>query len=156
MHISMPTGSAKMPRDAATPWIREFRLEDMAGILRIEEQASPKTAYSRSAFLHYKRVCPEGFYVIGCGEEVVGYIIYDGGGHLHSMALRPEWRRKGLGTMLFRHAQKQIKKGLWLEVRWKNTGAQTFYKRMGMEIMGRVPGYYGDDDALLMQLIPGQ
>lgn len=137
-----------------TPWIREFRLEDMASILGIEEQAFPKTAYSRPVFLHYRKVCPGGFFVIGCGEDVMGYIIYDRGGHIHSMALRPEWRRKGLGTMLFRHAQKKVRRGLWLEVRRRNTGAQTFYKKMGMEIMGRVPNYYGDDDALLMHLAP--
>jgi ribosomal protein S18 acetylase RimI-like enzyme len=52
--------------------------------------------------------------------------------------------------MLFMHAVRCAKKSLWLEVRSENKGAIAFYKRMGMEIAGRIQGYYGDDDALIM------
>jgi len=41
---------------------------------------------------------------------------------------------------------------LWLEVRSRNTAAIAFYRRMGMEIDGRIQDYYEDDDALMMVL----
>jgi len=50
------------------------------------------------------------------------------------------------------HAARCAKKSLWLEVRSENRRAIAFYKCMGMEVAGRIQGYYGDDDALMMVL----
>ena len=73
-------------------------------------------------------------------------------GHIHSTAVKPIYRRRGFGKMLFLHAQEAAKKRLWLEVRSKNNIAIAFYKSMGMGITGTVTNYYGDDDALIMVL----
>jgi ribosomal-protein-alanine N-acetyltransferase len=80
----------------------------------------------------------------------VGYIIFDAGGHVHSTAIKPAYRRRGFGRILFMHALASVEKTLWLEVRSKNVEAIAFYKKMGMTIIGRVPNYYGNDDALVM------
>ena len=45
-----------------------------------------------------------------------------------------------------------VRRKLWLEVRLKNTVARMFYEKMGMQTVGRKPNYYGDDDALVMEL----
>lgn len=125
-------------------------MEDINQILEIEQQAFPKTAYPKEAFLSFANRLPDHFVVIEHGEHILGYMIFDTDGHIHSMAVRPTHRRQGLGTMLFMHAARCAKKSLWLEVRSENKGAIAFYKRMGMEVAGRIQGYYGDDDALMM------
>lgn len=130
--------------------IRRFKVEDIGQILEIEEQAFPKTGYSKKILLSYANSLPDGFVVIETGTEIAGYIIFDMSGHIHSTAVKPAYRRKGFGKMLFTHAVKCTKKRLWLEVRSKNSGAIEFYERLGMKITRRVPDYYGSDDALIM------
>jgi ribosomal protein S18 acetylase RimI-like enzyme len=44
----------------------------------------------------------------------------------------------------------QLKK-VWAEVRRSNLGAQAFYLKMGFQITGVVPNYYGNEDALIIQ-----
>jgi ribosomal-protein-alanine acetyltransferase len=130
--------------------IRAYRAEDIDQILEIEQQAFPKTAYPKEAFVSYAERFPEDFVVIECGQDILGYIIFGMDGHIHSMAVKPAHRRQRLGTMLFMHAARRAKKRLWLEVRSQNNGAIAFYKRMGMKVAGTIEGYYGDDDALTM------
>lgn len=130
--------------------IRKFKKEDLNKILEIEAQAFPKTAYSKEIFLSYAESLPDSFVVIERGGDMAGYMIFDRDGHIHSTAVRPRYRRMGFGRMLFRHASKEAKKNLWLEVRSKNSGAIAFYKSMGMKTIGKIPAYYGRDDALIM------
>ena len=136
--------------------IRKFRREDINEILEIEAQAFPKTAYSRGTFLKYARAFPDGFFVLETNEDIAGYIIIDLDGHIHSTAVKPAFRRKGFGTKLFTHATKRAQKRPWLEVRSRNSGAIAFYKTMGMNLLGKIPGYYGDDDALILVLDQGK
>lgn len=130
--------------------IRKFKTEDINKILKIEEQAFPKTAYPKETFLNYGNSLPDTFIVIEKRDDIVGYIIFDRGGHIHSTAVKRTYRMKGFGRMLFMHAVKYARKRLWLEVRSKNSGAITFYKKLGMKITGKIPNYYGSDDALIM------
>lgn len=132
--------------------IRQFRTGDIQDILDIEKEAFPKTAYSREILIEYARVLPESFVILVVDDSIIGYVIYDRKGHIHSTAVKRYQRRKGYGRMLFSHAMKQVRKKLWLEVRLKNTIAREFYEKMGMKIVGRKPNYYGDDDALVMEL----
>jgi len=130
--------------------IRKFKTEDINKILEIEEQAFPKTAYSKQTFLNYGNSFPDTFILIETGDNIVGYIIFDSGGHIHSTAVKGTYRMKGFGRFLFMHAAKYARKRLWLEVRSKNSGAIAFYKSLGMKITGKIPNYYGSDDALVM------
>jgi ribosomal-protein-alanine acetyltransferase len=130
--------------------IRKFHTEDMHKILEIEAQAFPKTAYSKEMFLEYAKGFPDGFLVIEASEDIVGYIIFDMSGHIHSTAVKHTHRRKGFGKMLFLHALKCANTRLWLEVRSKNHNAVEFYKKLGMRTVGMIPNYYETDDALIM------
>ena len=132
--------------------IRKFKAEDINKILEIEKQAFPKTVFSKVTFLNYADNFPDTFIVVESNKNIVGYIIFDLTGHIHSTAVKQSYRRKGFGKMLFMHALRCAKKGLWLEVRSRNRGAIEFYKRLGMKIVGKIPKYYRDDDALIMRL----
>jgi ribosomal protein S18 acetylase RimI-like enzyme len=130
--------------------LRAFKIADINQILEIEEQAFPKTPYSEEILLSYASRPFYRFVVLEEKKHLLGYIIYSKGGHLISTAVRRGVRRKGFGRMLFIHALKDTEKGLWLEVRSRNDSAIRFYKGMGMETIGKTPGYYGDDDALIL------
>jgi ribosomal-protein-alanine N-acetyltransferase len=132
--------------------VREFRMEDIRDIMEIERQAFPKSGYPKEIILDYAGKYPDTFIVLETDHEIAGYLIYDLGGHVFSMAVKPLYRRKGLGKRMFVHALNHADGKLWLEVRSKNTGAIRFYEAMGMRIRGRVPGYYETDDAFIMVL----
>jgi ribosomal-protein-alanine N-acetyltransferase len=130
--------------------IRKFEIGDIDKILEIEQQAFPKTAYSKDLFIEYAENNPDGFFVIEASKDIVGYIIFDMKGHIHSTAVERLHRRKGFGKMLFQHALKCANTQLRLEVRSKNQDAVAFYRKLGMEVVGKIPNYYETDDALVM------
>ena len=132
--------------------IRKFKPEDINSILEIEKQAFPKTVFSKVRLLNYAARFPDTFIVAQSGKDIVGYIIFDGTGHIHSTVVKKSCRRKGVGKMLFMHALRCAKKGLRLEVRSENSVAIEFYKKLGMKIVGKIPNYYLDDHALVMRL----
>jgi ribosomal-protein-alanine N-acetyltransferase len=134
----------------AFPKIRTFRKEDLPQIMDIENHAFPKTAYPKEFLLQYARRLADGFVVLEKGRDILGYIIFDQAGHVYSTAVKVSQRRRGFGTLLFAHASQHAGERLWLEVRSKNTGAIAFYRKMGMKVVGRIPEYYADDDALIM------
>ncbi|RZB34129.1 MAG: [ribosomal protein S18]-alanine N-acetyltransferase [Desulfobacteraceae bacterium Eth-SRB2] len=131
---------------------RKFKSEDINQILEIEEQAFPKTVFSKATILTYADRLPDTFIVVQSGKAIVGYIIFDLTGHIHSTVVKKSYRRKGFGKMLFMYALRCAEKGLWLEVRSENSEAIEFYKRLGMKIIGKIPNYYEDDHALIMRL----
>ena len=133
--------------------IRKFVVGDIDKILEIEEQAFPKTPYTKETFFNYANRLPDSFIVVESGKDIVGYIIFDMSGHVHSTAVKTGYRKIGFGKKLFAHASVCVEKKLWLEVRSKNMAAIAFYKRMGMKIVNTIPGYYGNDDALIMVLL---
>jgi len=132
--------------------IRTFKIEDIDRIVEIEEEALPKSAYSKETLISYARKYADSFFVVEAGGAVGGYILFDMNGHIHSTAVSRKQRRKGFGKMLFAHALKITKTRPWLEVRSKNVAAIEFYKKLGMKTVGRIPDYYETDDALVMVL----
>ncbi len=134
------------------PRIRKFVVGDINKILEIEEQAFPKTPYTKETFLNYANRLPDSFIVVESGKDIVGYIIFDMSGHVHSTAVKTGYRKKGFGKKLFEHALMCVEKRLWLEVRSKNRAAIEFYNKMGMKMIEKIPNYYGNDDALIMVL----
>ena len=131
---------------------RKFKAEDINQILEIEKQAFPKTVFSKATLLEYADSLPDTFIVVQIGKNIVGYIIFDLTGHIHSTVVKKSYRRKGFGKLLFVHALRSVKKNLWLEVRSRNREAIECYKRLGMKIIGEIPNYYVDDHALIMRL----
>jgi len=85
-------------------------------------------------------------------EKVLGYIIFSRDGHIISIAVHPQHRKKGIGRQLLQGGLKTFHpRKAWAEVRRSNHGAQTFYLKMGFQIIGKVPNYYGNEDALIVE-----
>ena len=137
--------------------IRPFSSSDLDSILKIESQSFPKSPYNGATFLNLHYLYPETFLVYidinnGPKEEILGYIIFSRDGHIISIAVHPQHRRKHIATKFLQKAMKtpHLKK-VWAEVRRSNHGAQAFYSKMGFQITGVVPNYYGNEDALIIE-----
>jgi ribosomal-protein-alanine N-acetyltransferase len=112
-------------------------------------------------FLNLHTLYPQTFLVyLGTkhgqkGEKILGYIVFSQDGHILSIAVHPHHRRKGIGRELLQRALKTSPfKKVWAEVRRGNQGAQAFYFKMGFQMTGWVPNYYGNEDALIVQWTP--
>lgn len=138
--------------------IRPFSLSDLDSILQIEKQSFPKSPYDWNTFLSLHYLYPQTFLVCLNApssprkKKILGYIIFSEEGHLISIAVHPEHRRKGIGTRLLLRTLKTLSsRKVWAEVRRSNQGAQVFYKKMGFQITRQIPNYYGSEDALIME-----
>lgn len=141
--------------------IRPFAPSDLDRVLQIELQSFPKSPYDWATFINLHYLYPETFLVYvnetRDPEEgrISGYIIFSPDGHIISIAIHPQNRRKGIGRELLQRAMDlALKKRIRAEVRKSNQGAQAFYLRMGFQITGVVPNYYGNEDALIVQWRP--
>jgi ribosomal-protein-alanine N-acetyltransferase len=131
--------------------IRKFEPEDLNQILKIETRAFPKSAYTQEVFFHYYLVHPDTFLVFE-DETVVGYIIFADDGHVISLAVLPDHRRRGIGSTLMRHSEACCSSGrVWVEVRKGNDGAQAFYAKQGYHLETIVRRYYGSEDAYVLE-----
>jgi ribosomal-protein-alanine N-acetyltransferase len=74
--------------------------------------------------------------------------------HITTIAVRPEYRRRGHARALIGAALAAYPNAshVHLEVRPTNAAAIDLYESLGFEKTGRRPRYYGDEDALLMTL----
>lgn len=131
--------------------IRRFELSDLKEILQIEAQAFPKSSYTTEMFVQFYRRYSETFLVFE-EEKVLGYIIFDLGGHVISLAVEPIHRRKGIGSHLISVCESRCKGDrLFVEVRKGNRGAQKFYEKLGFHLKAQIPLYYGTEDAYVME-----
>jgi len=76
-------------------------------------------------------------------------------GVLVTLDVAEGWRRRGLGSALVGLCARELhqelpRASLWLTVASRNEGALAFYDALGFARTGEIPGYYRDDDALLM------
>jgi len=136
--------------------IRKFTNSDLDAILRIEEEAFPKSPYNRFIFLYYAEAYPGNFLVYayddaGTGlSEIAGYIIFYPQGHIVSIAVHSAYRRRGIGTELVDEVLKRTEGIASVELRASNEVAKTFYTHLGFSLRTIIPQYYGDEDALVM------
>jgi len=136
--------------------IRPFEFSDLDRVLQIERRSFPKSPYDWRTFINLHYLHPETFLVYADmtrgPEEILGYIIFSPDGHLISLAVHPGHRRKGIARKLIEEAMgfPDIKK-IRAEVRRSNHGAQAFYLSLEFQIVGTLPKYYGNEDALVVE-----
>lgn len=132
--------------------IRKFRLKDLDSIIEIE-RVSFGDPYSRTTFYYFYRRYTDTFWVYEENEKVIGYVMFTTDGHIVNIAIDPTYRHKGIGTELMKFAIDCVEsKGVWLEVRESNIGAQRFYQRLGFKKKKIIPRYYGHEDAYILVL----
>jgi ribosomal-protein-alanine N-acetyltransferase len=98
------------------------------------------------------------FFESAKGSAIVGYVGFrrqDGEGHITTIAVHPDFRRRGLGEFLLLAAlDKMLTLGVdrvTLEMRPSNDVAYQLYRKYGFAVERRQAGYYRDgEDAWVM------
>ena len=137
---------------------RAMTQEDADAVATIEEK-SFAMPWKREDFWHEAKN-ELATYIVG---ELDGKIVAYAGAwvsfnqaEVMSVAVEPEYRAQGIGTILFGELIKAVKArgatAITLEVRPSNTAAIKLYKSFGLRSVGRRKGYYLDngEDALIM------
>ena len=146
--------------------LRSMQLADIEDVMAIERESFPST-WSEAGYRHELTANQQAYYVVleyevGPGAaRLIGYaghwIVADEA-HISTIAVAPDWRRKGLGALLLlwmiNHAQSHDVAIVSLEVRERNEAAQSLYASYGFVTVGQRRRYYRDtgEDALLMDL----
>ena len=140
---------------ASAAWLDRLSIEPMATgdldeVLAIERGAFP-SAWSRGSYERELRNSNTYYLVARSAGVLVAYtgmwIVFDEA-HVTTIAVHPQWRRRGLGARLMCRliglAGREGAARLTLEVRERNEAALALYRRLGFEEKGVLPGYYGD------------
>jgi len=143
--------------------IREIKPGDIKRVFEIEF-SSFNSPYD-PLVLNYLYEVHRKTFLVAYENYVTGYII---GiidrleGHIISLAVDENFRRKKVGTLLVQSLlgifkEKNVKK-VKLEVRKRNTKAQELYKKLGFFKAKELSGYYenGEDGILMIKYLEGK
>jgi [ribosomal protein S18]-alanine N-acetyltransferase len=140
----------------AGPHLRRMEARDLPSAMEIDALSLPRPW--SAAIWRGELSSPYGLYlVIEDRGEVFGQIGVRhvlGELHITTIAVRPEYRRRGHARALIGAALAAFPEAshVHLEVRPTNVEAIVLYESLGFRETGRRPRYYGDEDALLMTL----
>jgi [ribosomal protein S18]-alanine N-acetyltransferase len=136
--------------------LRRMEAGDLPSVMEIDALSLPRPW--SAAIWRGELVSPYGLYLVTeDGGEVTGHIGVRhvlGELHITTIAVRPEYRRRGYARALIGAALAAYPNAshVHLEVRPTNVAALDLYESLGFRTTGRRPRYYGDEDALLMTL----
>jgi len=150
--------------------IRRCDPSDIIPVMEINLKTLPEH-YSDYFYESLLAELPEAFLVAEIERKLVGYIMckieygfsnfkklgFVKKGHVVSVAVLPEYRKKGIGRALIEEAIAGVKlkksDELYLEVRCSNTEAIRLYEKLSFVIKQRLKAYYRDgEDAYLMAI----
>jgi len=148
--------------------LRKFEPNDLQSVMQINRVCLPEN-YTDLFFIDLHKRFPEAFIVAEEDGKIEGYIMGRievglsnlglGGlirkGHIVSIAVLPQSRRKGVAQALINTAMDGMRyykgKQCFLEVRVTNDVGIGLYKKLGFEVSRTINGYYSDgEDAYVM------
>jgi [ribosomal protein S18]-alanine N-acetyltransferase len=133
---------------------------DLDGVLAVEAESftNPWTREMYTWELQNRTVCH--IYIVRTPECTVAgfcafWLVFDEI-HINNVALRPQFRGRGIGSALLRHVVAEAKRlgarRATLEVRASNTAARRLYERLGFYVAATRRNYYTNpvEDALIL------
>jgi ribosomal-protein-alanine N-acetyltransferase len=144
--------------------LRPFEEEDLVEVVEINRTSLPEN-YPPYFFLDLHTNYPKTFLVAEVEDRLAGYILcrIELGaselhkmkaarkGHVVSIAVLPQYRRRGIGKSLMIASMKAMlgyeASESYLEVRVSNQPAVNLYKELGFVIARKIPEYYNDGEA---------
>lgn len=144
-------------------YLRRFTEFDLDKVMNINMKCLPEN-YMSSFFLDLYKSYPETFLVAETEGQITGYIMcrvesgfselnrfkFAKKGHVVSIAVLPNHRRKGVGVALMVASMKgMVNYGCgecYLEVRESNQSAISMYQKLGFRILRKINGYYFDGE----------
>jgi [ribosomal protein S18]-alanine N-acetyltransferase len=139
--------------------LRPLALTDLEAVLAIDALTFPtptkatlfRHELTNNQLAHYQALLGKN----GCLLGFAGYWLMADEAHISTIAVHPDWQRRGLGellllNMLYLQCEQQASLST-LEVRRSNRVAQALYHKYGYELVGERPRYYKNgEDALLL------
>lgn len=148
--------------------LHKFVPDDLQNVMQINRVCLPEN-YTDFFFMDLHQRFPETFIVAEEDGKIAGYIMcrievglsnYGFGGlirkgHVVSIAVLPQYRRKGIAQTVITRALEGMQyykaKQCFLEVRVTNEAGISLYKKLGFEVTRTINGYYSDgEDAYVM------
>jgi len=149
--------------------VREASAADLTKVIMINRRCLPEN-YTYFFFNSILQNYPRTFLVAEVDGDIAGYVMcrVERGfsklsklnltrlGHVISIAVLPEYRRRGIAKALLTRAMKVLKEEygceeVYLEVRVSNQPAISLYRKLGFEIVKISRRYYVDgEDAYIM------
>jgi ribosomal-protein-alanine N-acetyltransferase len=148
--------------------LRKFTPDDLQSVMQINRVCLPEN-YTDVFFIDLHQRFPETFIVAEEDGKIVGYVMCRievglasfslGGlirkGHVVSIAVLPQGRRKGVAQALMNMTMDGMRyykaKQCYLEVRVTNAAGVALYKKLGFDVSRTSNGYYSDgEDAYVM------
>ncbi|MGD0994719.1 MAG: N-acetyltransferase [Candidatus Bathyarchaeia archaeon] len=148
--------------------LRKFVPDDLQSVMQINRVCLPEN-YTDFFFMDLHQRFPETFIVAEENGAIAGYTMcrievglsnYGFGGlirkgHVVSIAVLPQHRRKGVAQAVITRALEGMQyykaKQCFLEVRVTNEAGVSLYKKLGFEVTRTINGYYSDgEDAYVM------
>jgi len=142
--------------------IEEMTIQDLEQVMAIERVSFP-TPWSEKMFRKELNVSMSKNLVARIeteeGRDLAGYVnywIFAGESHLNNIAVRRDYRRKGIASKLMaemiRESRKEGARRGTLEVRRSNHAAIGLYEKFGYVVKGMRPNYYDDtkEDGLIL------
>jgi ribosomal-protein-alanine N-acetyltransferase len=136
--------------------LRAFQMRDLAALHQLDQVCFPREiAYSRAELQYFLTHPKCSCWIAEQPEDkLAGFVIFERSkrhgrraGHIVTLDIDPEERRRGLGTLLMQTGEEQMRQEgagvLSLEVAENNPAAQQFYRRLGFVTRGRIAKYYG-------------
>ena len=135
--------------------LSEKNIDDICEI----ESCSLDTPWGKNELLKELENKNAHYVCVECDNKIAGYIgVWNicGEGNITNIAVHPDFRNKGLGTLLIKEMIKYAKDEkflfLTLEVSEKNIQAYNLYKKCGFYETGKRKKYYHNKyDAILME-----
>ncbi|MBT5201252.1 MAG: GNAT family N-acetyltransferase [Thaumarchaeota archaeon] len=150
--------------------IRRAEPSDLISIMEINLKTLPEH-YSDYFYESLLAELPEAFIVAEVGGKHVGYIMckteygfsnfkklgFIKKGHVVSIAVIDEFRKKGIGNALVEESVNGVKlrncDEFYLEVRCSNNDAVRLYEKLGFVIKQQLNAYYRDGEAAYLMAI---
>ncbi|BFH72482.1 ribosomal protein S18-alanine N-acetyltransferase [Sulfurisphaera javensis] len=123
---------------------------DLPKVYEVEVE-SFEDPYPYSLLKAYYYLSRELFLVAKEGERVLGYslgiIQFGYRGHVVSIAVKTEFRERGIGKLLLMELERKFREYKctysYLEVNYKNIAAIQFYNKLGYKVVKLQKNYYG-------------
>ncbi len=159
---TIPESDYVVPAPRTTYNIRPLTTKHIEAVWRLNQRCFHRgESYSRYTFnyllgqpntLSYQITTPNG--------EITGFIVVvceNGAGHITTIGVAPEHRRRKLANQLLQYTENALRKRdintIMLEVRVSNIAAQSLYRSLGYSMVQRINKYYtnGEDGYLMMK-----
>lgn len=135
--------------------IRQMKSADISAAASLEKRSQPRP-WSEGIF-NDELAADNRIYLAAFDPGLVGFggvMLVGDEAHVTNLLVAEEARGNGIGgRLMLGLVDAAIEAGarhLTLEVRSKNKPATRLYQRFGLAPVGARPGYYGDDDALIL------